>query len=69
MDSASLFHELSLDQMVEIGAQCQAGDILLEDHERFELARLIVQRKRLVNVLEDMVMIYYPPKYYPPAPS
>ncbi len=69
MDSASLFHELSLDQMVEIGAQCQAGDIVLEDHERFELARLIVQRKRLVNLLEDLVTICYPPKYYPPAPS
>ncbi len=69
MDSASLFHELSLDQMVEIGAQCQAGDIMLEDYERFELARLIVQRKTLVTVLEELVTIHYPPRYYPPSTS
>ena len=66
MDRSSLFRELSLDQMVEIGAQCQSGELALSDHERFELARMIVRRKEVVLELEDLVSIYYPPESPPP---
>lgn len=68
MDRSPLFRELSLDQMVEIGAHCQAGDIVLTDHERFELARMIVRRKELVCGLEQLVSLHYPPPSYPPPP-
>lgn len=67
MDRSPLFRELSLDQMVEIGAQCQAGDIVLTDPERYELARLIVRRKEVVSQLEELVSIFYPPPPSPPT--
>lgn len=66
MDRSALFRELSLDQMVEIGAQCQAGELMLSDPERYELARLIVRRKEVVSQLEQLVSIYYPPPPPPP---
>jgi hypothetical protein len=66
MDRTSLFRELSLDQMVEIGAQCQVGELMLSDHERYELARMIVRRKEVVMDLEHVVSIYYPPPSPPP---
>jgi hypothetical protein len=66
MDRSSLFRELSLDQMVEIGAQCQVGELALTDHERYELARMIVRRKEVVIDLENLVSIFYPPPHSPP---
>jgi hypothetical protein len=66
MDRSPLFRELSLDQMVEVGALCQTGDLDLSDHERFELARLIVRRKEVVKDLEQLVEIQYPPPSSPP---
>jgi hypothetical protein len=66
MDRTTLFRELSLDQMVEIGAQCQVGELALSDHERYELARMIVRRKELVMDLEQLVSIFYPPPQSPP---
>jgi hypothetical protein len=65
MDRSPLFRELSLDQMVDIGAQCQAGELPLSDRERYELARLIVRRKEVVAELEQLVNLFYPP---PPSP-
>lgn len=65
MDRSPLFRELSLDQMIEIGAQCQTGEIVLTDHERYELARMIVRRKEIVLDLENLVSLFYPP---PPSP-
>lgn len=65
MDRSPLFRELSLDQMIEVGAQCQAGDIDLTEHERFELARLIVRRREVVGVLEELVNLHYPPSSPP----
>lgn len=64
-DRSALFRELSLDQMIEIGAQVQTGEMSLTDHERYELARLIVRRKEIVVDLENLVSIFYPP---PPPP-
>lgn len=66
-DRSPLFRELTLDQMVEIGAQCQTGELTLSDHERYELARLIVRRKEVVMDLETLVSIFYPPPPPPPV--